>query len=110
MTDIHPYTCVVDDEHRLAPSPKPKSAFSFDQSFELAFMMEREMPNRFARFFQRIILGIHWRRCGDEPAPYANLRDGGNLPPKPYRWTDWHTAGLIVSMLILAVFAILGGW
>ena len=39
--------------------------------------------------------------------PYANLRDGGNLPPKPYRWIDWHTLGLIVSMLILAVMAVI---
>ena len=41
---------------------------------------------------------------------YANLRDGGNLPQKPYRWTYAHTAGLIVSGLLVIMFAILGGW
>jgi hypothetical protein len=50
------------------------------------------------------------KRAIDEPAHFANLRDGGNLRPKPYRWTYAHTAGLIVSGLLVMMFAILGGW
>jgi hypothetical protein len=47
------------------------------------------------------------RRIVDEPPHYANLRDGGNLPAKPYRWTYAHTAGLILSGILLAVMAVI---
>ena len=110
MNDIPPYTWIDYDEHRLSFPPPPKAEWSMHHSFDFSFRVKHEMPNRFVRFFQRTILGIHWRRCGGELAPYANLRTGGNLPPKPYRWTDWHTAGLIVSGLLVIMFAILGGW
>lgn len=40
------------------------------------------------------------------PSRYADLRDGGMMPRKR-RWTDWHTAGLCVSGLILAVMAVI---
>jgi len=58
-------------------------------------------------------LGREIRNGGDvmnDLAHHANLRDGGNLPARPYRWTYAHTAALIVSGLLVMMFAILGGW
>ena len=40
--------------------PPPTWAWSFDPSFAIRFHVPRH-PNRFHRFMQRVLLGIHWR-------------------------------------------------
>jgi hypothetical protein len=51
---VWPSKMVVD-----APPP-PTWAWSFDPSFAIRFNVPRH-PNRFHRFMQRVLLGIHWR-------------------------------------------------